>query len=701
MKRDKWNIKFDWVQSGETWYQQDRNEQYNDNRFLSINDIYFKNQKYLSGVSYTYINKLEDVYKRDLLTGDGYALYNMYNEYDIVDRVMKNIQIVDVASTSNINITSQWRKINNIDLKPNQLILLNNQDSEYENDVYKVTDQYYLQNANFLSNRSIAERFSVSVKMGTYKDRQFFLINNGNEFPITGEPKHFIEGNSFILKHIIKYNLYNTSTNSAVTSKIVFTDYEIAKKQLPVNYTLYNNVEFSVSNSTSVSSDYFQIYHHHDSFIMRSGITSERICSGYTTQISNNTDPISGGTTITGTLPFVANVGDYISLYITTGSTTYLTMNTHVKISDNGLIILEDVIPNRLLRYVPDGQFEIYNWNIASSWINAISQLSNTPYSRFFNVSDSYGGSIHNLTFSPKEYAYDKYFDYNDLTFKVVDGGISSSFSSLNNYITYNLYTRLNIINPTIFTSSFSFHNSQSFTSSSFAWSYTDDSRIKLVFTDSGNTSYYKDFTYVYLNNDTSKKVMIWKIDGDTIYLDKPAAWTSGTAVSKITNIDGLFNISEILQEVFINVEYDWYITKKDNIRRNICSAYAQLLTENSDFRRNVTGILYENEFNEFVLKLYDLENDHQLYFSMIELMRLGADRKTRIPVPINKEGLVQRDTFSEYWNILDDGLVYTGTTSYTSTNTTDELFDFGLDVVLGGPNDPPLMFTIIDGNDS
>jgi len=540
----------------------------------------------------------------------------------------------------------------------------------------------------------------------------------------------------------------------------------------------------------SAQTDYFQILHHHDSFVMRTGNTDDGYYSGYTSQITNapkyyttsnttldvptshptsvyltggtglswlsgfslnvynsdannfnaivtsynsdngefvlestsnigtgltisfwkliSTTVIEQGTMIKNISPFVANVGDYISINITTGSTTYLSMNTHVKQASSNYIVLENEIPNRLLRYLDYGEFTIYNYNIVedetgTNWSTAITQLNNTPYSKFFNVSYTLDSGLYEIKITPKEYKYDKYFDYNDLTFKSVDGGVSSSFSSLYNYITYNLYTRLNLANPAVFTSGFLFHNTQSFTSSYFSWSYTDDSRIKLSFTNSGDTSYFREYTYVYLNYDSTKKVMIWKIDGADIYLDKPAAWSTGTGVSNIRNIDGLYNISQILQEVYINIDYDWYISKKDNIRRRICSAYAILLTENEDFRRNVTGILFENEFNEFALKLYDFDTDNQLDFKMIELMRLGADRKTRIPVPINKEGLVERETFSYYWNVLDDGLVYTGTTAgtYLSTNTTDEVFDGGLDVVLGGPSDPPLLFNIVDGNDS
>lgn len=704
MIKDKWNIKFDWVQQGLTWIQQDRNEQYNENRFISLNDIYFKNSKYLSGVSYTYINKLQDIYKRDLLTGDGYSLTNMYNEYDIVDRVFKNIHFVEVATTSNLDITKQWYKIDGIQLKPNHLILLQNQDSEFENDVYRVTGQYFLKNAELLSTREKSEKFNVSVKSGTYKDKQFFLLNNGLEFPIIDEPKYFIEGNSFILKHIIKYNLYNTSSNSAITSKIIFTDYEIARKQLSSNYSLYYQIDFSVSNSTAPATDYFRISHHHEEYILRTGSTADRSFTGSTTQITNNTHPISGGTTITSISPFVANVGDYVNLIIFSGTTNYLVMNTFVKIASSNQIVLEDLIPNRILRNLSTLQFCITNNNIATGWLEAMSVMSgSTPYSRFYDISYLTSGSYYNITIKTKEYVYDKYFDYSDLTMFVVDGLISSNFTTTNNYINYNLFNRLNTINPYTFDSSFAVFDF--FQTSSFSFVYVremgtqDSTRIKLTFTNSGDTSYFTEFTYVYLNGDPSLKSLIDKIDGGDIYLEKPAAWASSPGspntpnVTMVTTINELGDISNLLQEVYINVDYSWYISKRDNTRRNICSAYAILLGENETFRRNVTGILYENEFNEFVLKLYDLENDTQLSFTTVELMYLGADKKTRFPVPL--ETLQETTTYTYDWNVLDGNAFY----FFTSLSGTTEVFDFGFDVVLGGPNDPPLLFTIVDGN--
>jgi hypothetical protein len=227
---------------------------------------------------------------------------------------------------------------------------------------------------------------------------------------------------------------------------------------------------------------------------------------------------------------------------------------------------------------------------------------------------------------------------------------------------------------------------------------------IELMFVDVADTDYFREYTYVYLNGDINKKTMIWKIVDGKIYIGIPVAWTNSipdNAISQISNIDGLYNISTILQEVYVNVEYDWYIPTKDNIRRRICAMYAQLLSENVEFRVNVTGLLTQNDDDEFILKLYDFENDEQFSFSTIELMYLGADRKTRMPVPIKSESLRSKNvTYTTDWNILDDGLISGTIEDNLSTNTTDEVFDFGLDVVLGGPNDPPMLFTLVDGND-
>ena len=42
MQINKWSTKFDWVKNGSAYIQKTRSEQYNENRFISVGDIYFK-----------------------------------------------------------------------------------------------------------------------------------------------------------------------------------------------------------------------------------------------------------------------------------------------------------------------------------------------------------------------------------------------------------------------------------------------------------------------------------------------------------------------------------------------------------------------------------------------------------------------------------------------------------------------------------
>jgi len=154
-----------------------------------------------------------------------------------------------------------------------------------------------------------------------------------------------------------------------------------------------------------------------------------------------------------------------------------------------------------------------------------------------------------------------------------------------------------------------------------------------------------------------------------------------------------------------MNDTYNWYVQKSDNVRKYIARSYAELLTLNSFFRKNVTGILYENENNEFLLKLYDLGSqingndsisDKNLYFSAIELVYLGADKKTRLPVPLKKIGSYTGTTELD-WNVLDDGSD-DPLSGINPSIIVGDYFDFGLNNVLPGPNDPPLIYNVVDG---
>jgi hypothetical protein len=729
MQKNRWSRKFDWIKSGTTYIQQVQSVLYDENQFIAVGDIYFKLNKYLTGVTFTYINSLEDIYKRDLMTGDGYSLVNMYNEYDVIDRVLKNFVEVDAAADINIDLTKQVNIVGNsiagVTLKPGHLVLLKNQNPEFNNDVYIVNEEYYLENAGYLSSKEKSDKFSCVVKLGLNFDKHFYLTNNGFDFPTTLEPKYFIEGNSFLLKNLIKYNMYNTSTGT--TSKIIFTDYDVARKQLVDNFELYYDIMTDI-DSTTLPSNYVTINYHKDVYNIRSGIFNT--FSGVTTSGITNSG-ISNNTYIMISIPFFDCLDeDYINLKIfDISGNTILDMNTFVKTVQYGYIILEDTIPNYILTDLNNNIFTVRNLQVSTDWNDVILNLSNTPYSYYYSLSAKTYTSTYNFKIKPKEYNYNKYFDYDGLTFNFSDESNFNYFYTLNHYINYKLYDRLNSINIG-FTTGFTFFNEYLLNVSTYE--YFDD-KIRITTTLTGMTNFFKPYTYVYASgiksdyssNEPTQRVIVYSVDDYEVVIEAPSKWIKNPAsiLLSIQNIDGLKNISDLLYEVYMNDSYDWYIKKSDNERKYIAKAYAKLLSQSDYFRKNITGLLYENDNNEFVLNLYETDSnkDPNLYFYTKDLVFIGSDRKSRLPVPFTVSSGVTEIYSNNYtgstvelldWRVLGSGVdnnldgtdvsYISGSTYYeiiSQAQLLGDVIDGGDDVVLPGPNQPnSLMYVIIDG---
>ena len=749
MQKNRWSRKFDWFPvvtvtggtSGITYIQKDRGETYNENRHIAVGDIYFKLNKYLTGVTFIYVNSLKDIYNMsNLMTGDGFSLINMYNEYDVINRVLKNIVDVDIAADTNIDLNKQWFSINDVKLKPNQLILLKNQTSPFENDVYKVNTKYFLENAGLLSTREKSDKFSCSVKMGKNIDKQFFLLNCGFDFPITFESKGFVEGQSIILKNLIRYNMYNTVTGTTIsttginsgktissTSKIIFTDYNLARRQLPENYSKYLDF-YETVNTTITPTNYITLdYHHEPSYRIRSGSNlffGEMI--GSSLNLNMNTK-IGTKLSYSATTTFNWIIGDYVNLFIKSGSTEVLNMNSFIKTGTTGSvcsIYLEDVIPNYILSNLKNCSFTVINLNVASSWTNAYDKFKNyTPYVDFYDASGKTSGNTFKFHITPKDCVYDKYFDYCDLKFSFTDIPDIKYFETKNQYINYTLFNRLNQIDPILFPSNLSVFNS--YILSGFTYQYTDRNRIRIASSQTGLTNIFKPYTYVYAFASPSEKTLVYSVKDHEIIIEKPANWTGQPIITAIQNIDGLKNISDILYEVYLNDSYDWYIHKSDNEKRYISTSYGDILASNSVFRSSITGLLFENQDNEFILKLYKIfdENnnfvDPNLYYKTIELVFVGSESTSRLPVPLN---LISGTTYNnEDWNVLNDGYheqsengavpddvldgrktqdgrlcIITGGT-WNQTGVIGDVFDGGLDVVVP-TNNPPLLYNVVDG---
>ena len=137
-----WDRKFDFIyNSASTQYLLDDRNTIIEEKLLNNYDIYFKYQKCLSSITYSYINDLKDIYKKTFLI-DGYSINNMYNEYNIIDKYLNNYHKIDIAVDYNIDINETYYKLDNIILSKGHKILLINQNDKKENGVYIVKWQF-------------------------------------------------------------------------------------------------------------------------------------------------------------------------------------------------------------------------------------------------------------------------------------------------------------------------------------------------------------------------------------------------------------------------------------------------------------------------------------------------------------------------------------------------------------------------------
>lgn len=264
--RDIWNYTFDWVKivdnNGNVQLQ--KIERVQDYTVDDVNDTYFKFQKGFSGITYNYINDLDDIYKFDKLSGDGVSIVNTFNEYDIITAYLQNQIEVDIASTENIDLNNIVYKIDNITLLSEHLVLLKDQTDTKQNNIYKLNDKGYLILTDYLSDRTKSYKFKAIIKLGDInKYKQWFLNQNNDIYPILNEKKTFIEKHSYMIKNKFKYDLANvTSELSATTShKLLFSDYKLARMlNTSNNNKLWNNVNINLSVMNSAQSFIISYY---------------------------------------------------------------------------------------------------------------------------------------------------------------------------------------------------------------------------------------------------------------------------------------------------------------------------------------------------------------------------------------------------------------------------------------------------------
>ena len=250
-----WKSEFEFksTNTGATQYYLDDRYKINDIGLLKTHDLHFKNQKCLDGVSYQYIKDLDDIYDKTLLCGDGNSINSMYNEFNIIEKYLENLHRIDIAmggeENSDFNINITYHEIDGIKLIVGHTILIFGQEDKIKNNIYVVNHDYTLRLSNLLDTREKSDKAKFYIKLGTYTESQFFLLNESIIFPTTHEIKSFIPYHSYIIKNKINYDL----NNSADTAGILFSNYDVARHQQDNNNNIRNMVIDYTSSKISAN----------------------------------------------------------------------------------------------------------------------------------------------------------------------------------------------------------------------------------------------------------------------------------------------------------------------------------------------------------------------------------------------------------------------------------------------------------------
>jgi len=713
--KDIWNLKYDWDLTGSTWSRIERLDTYWSG-VTYVPDNYFKYKKCLSGITYQYVNTLDDIYSKNAMVGKTWCIYDMYNEFDIINNFMVNMDTVDICCTTNIDLTERYYTLDNAYLKTKHKVLLVNQTDKTENDLYNVDQRGFLITSTHLLNSGNTFRYKGYVKLGDNKHNQYHLKDVGGVFPTSGLPASYMLGKTYIIKHFFTYNINAVDP----IPKLIFTDYDIARHINPLNYSLYTG--FTMSDTLINGEKVVIKYHDYEYVITLNNTTSDFVHTGTISgdTIYNGLYTSPGGTSsqffVSGSTNFYTNasVGDYLKVTFSGDTNTNLIYYTHIKFkSDSPVLVLQNPVPTNILNdfYVSGGTYTLTN--LQYSEVSAIKDtLLETYHSKYFDVDDS-------MYFSPKYYDYNHYFDYDGLQF-IYSGTTYTeyAFTTDNTYIKYKLYEHLNSINS-VFDNSYIISNYPNVSLSSFSTGFTvlitdtqsseyynrypKGTYIKITPDDTNDMYFFRKNTFVKLNDDDTYKTLIVDYVPNQYFIIETYKSDSGLTITSIDSIYTLTGISDLLYSVYKNDENDWYRERPDNIRKNICNSYSRIIEKDSNIVKNVTALLTQDDKNKFILELYNPENllnngenitftyDPNLTYKPIELIDIGVDKHTKIPLPILTENLLitydlltgvtsgsttGSTSYDTFTFIVDSSTSFSYT--FESTNTTTLSVDWG-----------------------
>jgi mRNA-degrading endonuclease HigB of HigAB toxin-antitoxin module len=144
---------------------------------IDIDSIYFKYHKCFSGVCYSYVRDINNIYEGFPLVSDywGDASYNLYNEFDIVDEFFNNSHEVEVAYNLNLDLSKKYKYLDGVPLHEGTRVLLTNQTDVTELGVYVVQYDFTLSRIDELNTYDDMFRYKAHVGAGTYFDQEIHI----------------------------------------------------------------------------------------------------------------------------------------------------------------------------------------------------------------------------------------------------------------------------------------------------------------------------------------------------------------------------------------------------------------------------------------------------------------------------------------------------------------------------------------------
>lgn len=530
---------------------------------------------------------------------------------------------------------------------------------------------------------------------------------------------------SYIIKHKLDYNTsytygkYDSSGNFiSYIQRMIFTDYELARKSQSINAENFNSIELSYDLThigkidISYLDDVFTIYldrdidnsnlEYENNWIKNSTIfnTYKPKEQKFSINSFNNdilvddivtveiyqkiieTDTISWEyeSTYIGETFFITGTSPNGMQWIITKTSTktgyqsgtenwsvenitpLLKYDAKVINRTNDSVSLESKIENAYFNdysSLSDVYFKIISNNhCAKTYSNILNKL------RYYKYYDYFTYEIINssLKITPIKNTEDIYFYYDKVVFSLSYSGdfyvdvnyVLDNFvfdtNSYNYYFNtnniYNKYSLEKLLTQTVYTGTDDIY----YSGITYVTSMTVENNyyMKLIVND---ITPFTKYTYIKgtSNGGVDYNMVITNITSaivnntiiNTITVIKPFNHMENEIIVEISNITTIAEISNILEKTFENLNINNYRKLPIEIRRKIYNAYGDIINKleiNQPLRVIYTGLLYENQNNKMVLKIFDPTDfkDKRLTYIPIEMDFIGKDKKTTIPLVIS-----------------------------------------------------------------